>query len=82
MIKIDFSIAIAIYLTLNLMLVIGFWLFYTCNREKQFGQEFKFLHQCTYCTYVFLDYSDSKIKICPKCRSYIIFEETESEKDA
>ncbi len=55
MIKIDFSSAIAIYLSFSIVLVFVLWLFYTMRRGDILN-ETKYLQQCPYCTYMFFNY--------------------------
>ena len=75
MIHIDFSLAITIYLFLTTVLAIGHWIFYTYNDKDTQATQSKYLEQCPYCTYLFFDYTDTKLKICPRCESYIAAEE-------
>jgi len=74
MISLDFFVAIALYLFLILLLVFGRWIFYNYNENQSAGFESKYLQQCPYCTYLFFDYEESKLKICPRCESYIATE--------
>ncbi len=72
MIKIDFALAISIYLTLSLLLVIGYWIFYNWYRGKDIVHESQYIYQCPYCTYIFFHYNVNKeVVICPKCQSYL-----------
>ena len=71
MINIDLSVAITIFLFITILLVIGHWIFYTYREERYPAGEAKYLHQCPYCTYIFFDYDEAVLKICPRCESYI-----------
>ena len=72
MITIDFAFAVAIFLFVAILLVIGWWIFYTYKDEESMRIESKNLQQCPYCTYLFFDYSADNFAICPRCESYII----------
>ncbi len=79
MIRVDFSWAISVYLSLTILLVIGHWIIYTYRKERNIFNNIRFLEQCPYCTCVFFDYADeSFLKTCPQCKSYITVEKKES----
>jgi len=72
MIKIDIVVAISVFLFFILLLVIGQWLSY--NNRKDNGHltsESRYLFQCPFCTFLFFDYTETNIKKCPSCKSYI-----------
>ena len=71
MVPIDFFLAIAIYLFLAIGLVIGWWIFYTYREDDSMYIESRYLQECPYCSYLFFDYRESELKICPRCESYI-----------
>ena len=71
MIKIEFPIAIAIFISVPLILVFLSWIFYNLKREKKRSNELEYFQQCPYCTYVFFDYSEKALKTCPHCQSLI-----------
>ena len=88
MIKIDFTSAISVYLSLSIFLVFILWIFYN-HRRNGILNETKYLQQCPYCAYMFFNYASEKpAKIqntqesgdqsrpmtCPRCKSYIDFE--------
>jgi predicted Zn-ribbon and HTH transcriptional regulator len=33
--------------------------------------EMKYFQQCSYCTFVFFNYRNREVHICPRCKSYI-----------
>ena len=78
MIKIDFNWAMASYIFIIIALVIGHWIFYTCRRDKGIFIDSKFFQECPYCTYIFLNYEEGDLKMCPRCRSYITEENRKS----
>ncbi len=75
MIKIDFTLAIFIYFSFVLFLVLMHWLFYNKKKDDEFLFKTNNLHQCQYCTSLFFNYSKTKIITCPRCKSYIMLEE-------
>ncbi|MFA5060222.1 MAG: hypothetical protein WC676_06295 [Candidatus Omnitrophota bacterium] len=76
MISLDLSAAVAAYLFSVILLVIGIWIFYNYSTEKKGQGDAQYLQQCPFCTHVFFDYENSKVKICPRCESYIAAEDT------
>lgn len=75
MIALDFYFAIAAYLSLAIVLVLGPWIFYTYNDKDSMVIESQYLRQCPYCTHLFFDYDESKLTMCPRCESYIALED-------
>ena len=75
MIHIDLFFTIATFLFVTILLVIGHWIFYTYKEEQPSTNEVKNLLQCPYCTYLFFDYEESVLRICPRCESYITVSE-------
>jgi len=72
MIKIDFTLAVAVFLIFDLLLVIALWVAYTCNeRESKDVHDAQYVQQCPYCCYVFFDYQKSAMQTCPQCKSLI-----------
>jgi len=72
MIKIDLVVAISVFLFFILLLVIGQWLSYNTHQEnRSFISESRYLFQCSFCTFLFFDYTETNIKKCPNCKSYI-----------
>jgi len=71
MIKIDFTIAISIYISFFLLLVFGQWIFYNFFRNDDLDFQSAYFQQCPFCTYGFLDYQQNRYKICPRCQSLI-----------
>ena len=72
MIKLDFLLAISIYLSALLMFIIGKWVFESRDVViKKISQDTKFILQCSVCNFIYHDYSSNKISICPRCKSYL-----------
>lgn len=70
MIPINLDIAISIFFSTIIILVISFWFRYTIDKNTKEKKSVYFT-QCPYCSYVFFDFTDQKIKTCPRCQSYI-----------
>lgn len=70
MIKIDFSLAVSLYLILTTCLVLLALLFENKKKQKQFSSEKNFLWQCSICTYVYVDSRHINMSQCPRCGSY------------
>jgi len=72
MIRVDLVVAISVFLFFILLLVIGQWLSYNNRKEnRSFISESRYLFQCPFCTFLFFDYTETNIKKCPSCKSYI-----------
>ena len=71
MIPIDTVWAISLYIFFGLALVIGKWMSYNCNGDKEIFERSEFLQQCPYCTHLYFDYQRSPLKVCPRCQSYL-----------
>lgn len=68
MIELTISTAIMLYLSLTLLIVLGFWGFhhYYARKKKIFSFE-QALCQCEYCHYAYLEDSIKKVNQCPQC---------------
>lgn len=71
MIKIEFSLAVALYLILTVCLILVTWM---CFEKKKIlrslSAEEIFFWQCNICTYVYVDSRHNSISKCPRCGSY------------
>ena len=74
MIKIDFSLAISLYLFFTVLLVTVLWISYNWSKDHALSSETKHIEQCPYCTHVFFNYRQTKIPVCPRCKSYLEIE--------
>lgn len=71
MVKVEFSLAVALYLLLTVCLVLLAWLIFEKKKVfKKFSSEKDFFWQCSICTYVYVDSRHTKISQCPRCGSY------------
>ena len=70
MMVIDFTSTISFLLSLYLLLVFALWIRYNFN-DKKIDYETSSFQQCPYCTYIFFDSRNSRVKTCPKCKSLL-----------
>ncbi|OIO34380.1 MAG: hypothetical protein AUJ70_01215 [Candidatus Omnitrophica bacterium CG1_02_40_15] len=70
MIKIEFSLAIALYLILTTCIILLILVFKNRKEPKQFSSEKNFLWQCSICTYAYIDSRHTNMSQCPRCGSY------------
>ncbi len=70
MIRINIVFAIAAYLCFFIFFVFVLWIFYN-YREQNIFSESEHIQQCSYCTHVFFNYTDSDVQTCPRCKSYV-----------
>ena len=70
MIHVEFSTAIAGFLSFVIVLVFTGWIFYT-NPKKENSDEVEYLQQCPYCTYVFFAFKREDVLVCPRCKSFL-----------
>ena len=80
MIKIDFPLAIALYLSFFLLLVFLQWIFYNFYRNDEVDFQTGYIFKCPFCTYVFVNYSKGQYKVCPRCHSWISLPEDSNKK--
>ena len=72
MIKVDFSIALGLYLFVLLGFVLCIWVFL---RRKELFEDFlslspRFTWCCSVCTYTYFTTHKTEISVCPRCGSY------------
>lgn len=72
MIKIEFSLAIALYVILVLCSIFISWMIVDKKRNLPgpSSPEKDFFWQCGTCTYVYIDTTHGTISTCPRCGSY------------
>ena len=70
MIKVDFSLAVSLYLILTTCLVLLVLVLHNRKGSKQFSSEKNFLWQCSICTYAYVDSRHINMSQCPRCGSY------------
>jgi hypothetical protein len=70
MIKIDFSLAVSLYLCIFLFLIICSWLLFKKYKDKDLSLDVKFIWYCTVCTYAYINTKEENFSVCPRCGSY------------
>ena len=73
MIKLGLDVAVAILLSVMVLLIFGVWLAERSRRGAQAGVEDDKagnVRQCPYCRHVCVDDQHKKVMICPVCKSY------------
>jgi hypothetical protein len=70
MINLDFSSAIAWFVTTVIGTVFCLWLFGRRQKEKDLLLDDKFLWFCSVCTYTYISTTEGVISVCPRCGSY------------
>lgn len=73
MIQVDVVLAIAIILSVCLAVVFALWIFYNFRggKTKTPADAAGEVRQCPYCTYIFVNYKQGDVLMCPRCKSYI-----------
>ncbi len=72
MIKIEFSLGIALYIFVTAGLIVVLWAFFE-KKKKWSGflsWDKRFFWQCDTCMYVYVDSKHANISKCPRCGSY------------
>ncbi|MCR4338087.1 MAG: hypothetical protein NUV91_09820 [Candidatus Omnitrophica bacterium] len=80
MIKIDFSIALAIALSLMLGTLFFLWIGEGRAKEEREGKRAEHLHQCPFCTYLFFDTPGEEVQHCPRCHSLLTRDDLKEKK--
>lgn len=72
MIKIEFSLAVALYIILILGLIFALWVILDKKRNAPglFYSDKDLFWQCATCTYVYVDTKHNTLSTCPRCGSY------------
>ncbi len=71
MIKIEFSLAVALYVLFTTCLILVFWMLSEKKKTQEaIHLEERFFWQCAICTYVYVDSKHDALSKCPRCSSY------------
>jgi rRNA maturation endonuclease Nob1 len=70
MIKLDFAVAISLYITLSSVVVLVIWVYLDRNRFKKYTSDDVYMWQCSICTHAYVDSVHKEISVCPVCGSY------------
>lgn len=72
MIKVELSVALALYLLAGMVFVFTIWcLSEVRKRVKDLKSEKEFLWRCPTCTYIYVDSKAEEISRCPLCKSLV-----------
>ncbi|OIO79607.1 MAG: hypothetical protein COW11_04840 [Candidatus Omnitrophica bacterium CG12_big_fil_rev_8_21_14_0_65_43_15] len=70
MIKIDFALAVSLYVTFFSIGVLFLWVYLNRNKFKIYSSDEVYMWQCDVCTYAYVDSTHKEISACPVCGSY------------
>jgi len=70
MIRIDFSIAVALYLFFVINAALLIWLFNKKEKDRDQSLDPRFIWFCSVCTYTYINTKEDTISVCPRCGSY------------
>jgi NADH:ubiquinone oxidoreductase subunit 5 (subunit L)/multisubunit Na+/H+ antiporter MnhA subunit len=71
MIKLQFEIAIFLYLLISIFGFLTAWLiFLKIKIPKKTSEQFESICQCSICTYIYVDSKNKVLTVCPRCGSY------------
>ena len=70
MIKLDFSLAISLYIFLILNTLLIIWLFSKKENGRDLSLDPRFIWFCSVCTYTYVNTKEDTISVCPRCSSY------------
>jgi len=70
MISIDFSLAVALYTVIAIIILIAFWLLDKKQKSRDISLDTKFIWFCSICTYTYINTREDVVSICPRCGSY------------
>lgn len=71
MIKIEFSLAITLYLFLTTIALLLYWIFFEKTKNfKDRSSSDRYVWQCSICTHFYIDSKHTTLSICPRCGSY------------
>lgn len=71
MIKLDFSLAVFLYLATSVITILAAWIYFEQRRYiKRRDLTKDLLRKCDVCTYVYVDSHRENFSTCPQCGSY------------
>lgn len=70
MIKIDFSLAIALFIICIISLILITWLLSKKQKDKELSLDSRFIWFCSVCTHTYINTKEDVISVCPRCGSY------------
>jgi len=70
MININFSFAVAFYLSIVLVVAFSLWLFSRKQKGRDLALDPAHIWFCSICTYTYINTKQDSISACPRCGSY------------
>ena len=71
MIKVDIATAVALYLSVYVVGLLGLWIFLEeRSKFRGFTSDRKYVWHCSICGYIYIDSKHEKLSVCPRCSSY------------
>lgn len=70
MINLDFSLAVALFNTIFLALLLIFWVFGRKQKDKDLTLDPKHIWFCSICAYTYINTKEDVISVCPRCGNY------------
>lgn len=71
MIKLQFEIAIFLYLLIAIFGFLVAWVIFTKMKIRaKHSAQLESIWQCFICTYIYVDSKNSRLSVCPRCKSY------------
>lgn len=70
MIKLQFSVAVALYILGVLGLLFLLWLYAEIKKKRPLSNSSRILWECSICAQVYWEESDMEISQCPHCQSF------------
>ena len=71
MISLHFDVLISFLLSVSVLIFFGLWIFLDFRKESINFLDLNTVHQCPYCTHIFVVYIDNVSSECPVCSSII-----------
>jgi len=71
MIRLEFSLAIALYIFFTTIALLLYWIFFERAKNiKDHSSSDRYVWQCSICTYFYIDSKHTVFSVCPRCGSY------------
>lgn len=72
MITLEFSAALVLYISLSVLSVLIYWVFFGKEGDKRvnFSMPDRYIWQCSICTFLYVDSKHPSVSVCPRCGSY------------
>jgi len=71
MIKLEFEVAIFLYLLFSIFGFLAIWLLFSKIKvSAKHSAQLESVWQCSICTYIYVDSKHKKLSVCPRCKSF------------